>query len=245
MALKKIILNAEEINLPTMTSDLTNDSGFITADDVPAEIEVIQIAANMASSSFAFTADEITAIATAYNAGKTVLLKSTGTNLRYGQGYIMPNLTVATQAGNYMLYLSFFIATVYMQVQAKLINGTATTTINKTIDLTTLGTEIVEVTDPTAITMLPNTIHVMSSSAVSSITIDGFTEPTELTAEYTLHFFTGSSVDSFTLPEEVAWANGTAPTIEASTAYELSVVATKINDNIVYKAVLTPFTAAL
>ena len=89
--------------------------------------------------------------------------------------------------------------------------------------------------------MLPNTIHVMTSSAVSSITIDGFTEPTELTAEYTLHFFTGSSVGSFTLPEEVVWANGTAPTIEASTAYELSVVSTYFNDNYIYKAVLTPF----
>ena len=33
-------LTADDINVPTKTSELTNDSGFITADDIPSSSEI-------------------------------------------------------------------------------------------------------------------------------------------------------------------------------------------------------------
>ena len=43
------------------------------------------------------------------------------------------------------------------------------------------------------------------------------------------------------LPSYVLWANGTIPTLEAQTHYELSISATKIDNEYFYKAVLVPF----
>ena len=99
---------------------------------------------------------------------------------------------------------------------------------------------IAEETDPTNITLTPNCTHVVTFP-ISSVTITDMTEPTELTAQYSLHFFIAETAGQLALPDGVLWANGTSPTLEASTGYELSIVATSLSGNYIFKAVLTPF----
>ena len=131
--------------------------------------------------------------------------------------------------------------------QDTLVSGTNIKTINGEsllgsgdITISRGGADIVEVTDPTNITLTPNCTHVVASP-ISSVSIADITEPTELTAQYSLHFFIGESAGQLALPDGVLWANGTSPTLEASTGYELSIVATSLSGNYIFKAVLTPF----
>lgn len=67
------------------------------------------------------------------------------------------------------------------------------------------------------------------------------TPPTGDVGKYSVHFTTTSMVLGFECPQNWLWANGTTPTLEPSTTYELSVVAIKFGDDYIYKAVLTPF----
>lgn len=65
--------------------------------------------------------------------------------------------------------------------------------------------------------------------------------PQTLSATYTLHFRTAGTIGIFVFPSNLLWANGEIPTIEPYVNYELSIVATKLADEYIYKAVLTPF----
>lgn len=99
--------------------------------------------------------------------------------------------------------------------------------------------------EDTAITLegnvLSGNVYVIPN-AISSLSV-AIAEPTDgvLVKDYIIHFFTDASVSSFSFPDELLWANGNVPTIEESTAYELSVVATSIGEGYVYKGVLTVF----
>lgn len=90
----------------------------------------------------------------------------------------------------------------------------------------------------------PNKIYVSHFTVVFGINVFDIIPPTDLYAEYTIIFKTGGGTDyegELTLPSYILWANGTIPTIEAQTNYELSISATKIDNEYVYKAVLVPF----
>lgn len=111
--------------------------------------------------------------------------------------------------------------------------GGATTTNNKLpLEDTTITLEG---------NVLSGNVYVIPNT-ISSLSVD-IIEPTDgvLVKDYIIHFFTGASVSSFSFPDELLWANGNAPTIEESTAYELSVVATSMGGGYVYKGVLTVF----
>lgn len=56
-----------------------------------------------------------------------------------------------------------------------------------------------------------------------------------------LILFTTGSDATFWCTEVMLWPNGTFPTPEPNTAYELSITATKVGGDYIYKAVLTPF----
>lgn len=70
-----------------------------------------------------------------------------------------------------------------------------------------------------------------------------FEEPLTDVVDYTLHFTTGdvATLDPFVFPSHLLWANGVVPTITPDTSYELSVTATMLDEEYVYKAVLTNF----
>jgi hypothetical protein len=53
--------------------------------------------------------------------------------------------------------------------------------------------------------------------------------------------FTAGEALSLMVPISLLWANGQIPVIEEGVSYELSLVASKVNNTFVYKAVLTPF----
>lgn len=90
----------------------------------------------------------------------------------------------------------------------------------------------------------PNKIYVSHFTVTFGIIIENIIPPTDLYAEYTIIFKTGGGENyegTLMLPSYVLWANGTIPTLEAQTHYELSISATKIDNEYFYKAVLVPF----
>jgi hypothetical protein len=91
----------------------------------------------------------------------------------------------------------------------------------------------------------PNKIYYSTCEVGESVNIyaDGVIPPTENVGEYTLYFTTGAMLGPIPLevPAEWLWANGTAPNIEEGVTYELSVCATKLGNDYIYKACLTPF----
>jgi hypothetical protein len=118
------------------------------------------------------------------------------------------------------------------------------------------GKEIVEVTVSSgsiAFTGLgprpsfePNKIYYAASPVNESVSFFSVVQPTDDVGEYVLHFTTTedeswAGILSFDTPSNWLWANGEIPSLETNTHYELSVVATKLGTDYIYKAVLTPF----
>lgn len=91
--------------------------------------------------------------------------------------------------------------------------------------------------------MQPNTIYVATEAITEGVAIRAIEPPTSFAAEYVLHLYLVDSGPSpFTLPDTVIWANGVTPSdIETGIHYELSIVASKVGNEYIYKAVLTPF----
>jgi hypothetical protein len=91
----------------------------------------------------------------------------------------------------------------------------------------------------------PNKIYYSTCEVGELVVIDadGVIPPTENVGEYTLYFTTSEMLGPMPLevPAEWIWANGTAPTIENGVTYELSVCATKLGNDYIYKACLIPF----
>lgn len=88
-----------------------------------------------------------------------------------------------------------------------------------------------------------NKVYYVDSFVSEGVSIQDVVPPTGDVGEYTVHFVCSGStfVDTFEVPANWQWANGQKPTLENGTAYELSVVATKVNGSYYYKAVLTAF----
>ncbi len=84
-------------------------------------------------------------------------------------------------------------------------------------------------------------IYVRTVSKVRRIDIEAMETPTKDVVEYTLYFTSDDETPTLSIPVNVLWANGTTPQLEPNTTYELSIVATKLLNDYVYKGVLTPF----
>lgn len=117
------------------------------------------------------------------------------------------------------------------QVNAKqdtLVSGTNIKTINGT---SILGSGDIKTNKPlqtstsTSMTLTPNVYHRNTSTSLSSlrITLGSITDDTILN-EYLVEFTTRSAGTTITLPSNVKWVNGVAPTFEASTTYQISIV---------------------
>jgi hypothetical protein len=91
----------------------------------------------------------------------------------------------------------------------------------------------------------PNKVYVANTLIYTcAIYAGGIPAPTDIVGEYSIMFktFPEDELESFSFPENWLWANGQTPEIKGDTHYELSVVASKLGEDYVYKAVLTPFT---
>lgn len=133
--------------------------------------------------------------------------------------------------------------------------GKARTALQKHQDLKTInGQSIVGTGD---IEILKKVIIISSQNAISltngAVCIATFLATGNLNVSlnkngvtdfgnYTFIFITGSNPPSLTLDGNVMWANGTIPTIEANTIYELSINVISVSSGSEYvNAVLVPF----
>lgn len=90
-----------------------------------------------------------------------------------------------------------------------------------------------------------NTIYVQetvsAASPLSVVGISAFEETTDVYVEYVLIFQTAQGAPQIILPDYVKWANGSIPTIETYTTYELNIARSMLAGEATYCAVLTPF----
>lgn len=77
-------------------------------------------------------------------------------------------------------------------------------------------------TSDTTFTLTPNTFHVWDE--ISELTLTLGDETAGVANEFVFQFTSGSEPTALTLPDDIMWANGTAPTIAENMIYQISVL---------------------
>ena len=77
-------------------------------------------------------------------------------------------------------------------------------------------------TSDTIFTLTPNTFHVWDE--VASLTLTLGSEQSGVANEYVFQFTSGATATSLTLPDDIKWANDSAPTIAENKIYQISVL---------------------
>lgn len=77
-------------------------------------------------------------------------------------------------------------------------------------------------TSDTTFALTPNTFHVWDE--VSSLTLTFGSEQSGVANEYLFQFTSGATATTLSLPDDIKWANDTAPTIAESKIYQISVL---------------------
>lgn len=121
--------------------------------------------------------------------------------------------------------------------QDKLVSGTNIKTINGTSilgsgNITISGgsssggsgayAQVNHGTSDTTFTLTPNTFHVWDE--VASLTLTLGSEQSGVANEYVFQFTSGATATSLTLPDDIKWANDSAPTIAENEIYQISVL---------------------
>lgn len=121
--------------------------------------------------------------------------------------------------------------------QDKLVSGTNIKTINGTSilgsgNITISGgsssggsgayAQVNHGTSDTTFTLTPNTFHVWDE--VASLTLTLGSETSGVANEFLFQFTSGSTPTSLTLPDDIKWANDSAPTIAENMIYQISVL---------------------
>ena len=76
-----------------------------------------------------------------------------------------------------------------------------------------------------SMTLSPNIYYRNTSTSLSTLTITlGSVSNSNIINEYFVEFTTRSSGTTVSLPSTIKWMNGTAPTFEPSTTYQISIV---------------------
>ena len=121
--------------------------------------------------------------------------------------------------------------------QDKLVSGTNIKTINGTSilgsgNITISGgssgggsgayAEVNHGTSDTTFTLTPNTFHVWEE--VSALTLTLGSETAGVANEFLFQFTSGATATSLTLPDDIKWANDSAPTIAENMIYQVSIL---------------------
>ena len=122
--------------------------------------------------------------------------------------------------------------------QDKLVSGTNIKTINGTSllgsgNITISGgggsssgsgayAEINHGTSDTTFTLTPNTFHVWEE--VGALTLTLGSETAGVANEFLFQFTSGATATSLTLPDDIKWANDSAPTIAENMIYQVSIL---------------------
>lgn len=77
-------------------------------------------------------------------------------------------------------------------------------------------------TNDTTFTLTPNTFHVWDE--VSALTLTLGSETASVANEFLFQFTSGATATSLTLPDDIKWANDSAPTIEENMIYQVSIL---------------------
>lgn len=77
-------------------------------------------------------------------------------------------------------------------------------------------------TSDTTFTLTPNTFHVWDE--VASLDLSFGTETSGVANEYLFQFTSGATATTLTLPDDIKWANDSAPTIAENMIYQISVL---------------------
>lgn len=83
--------------------------------------------------------------------------------------------------------------------------------------------------------------HYIAINEITNITIVDFGELRGVFDEYHLVFKSSNNGATITLPPTIYWANGAIADIEPSTFYEVSIMASNMGDDVVFRAVVVPF----
>lgn len=96
--------------------------------------------------------------------------------------------------------------------------------VQGTVDVGYVNKQLVT-TALSSITLSPNIYYRNTSTSLSTLTItlNGISNP-YIINEYFVEFTTSSSGTTVSLPSDIKWMNGVAPTFEASTTYQISIV---------------------
>ena len=104
------------------------------------------------------------------------------------------------------------------------INGITNNPSSGVVDLGYINKQLLTSTS-SSMTLSPNIYYRNTSTSLSSLTITlGSVSNSNIINEYFVEFTTRSAGTTVSLPSTIKWANGEAPTFEASTTYQISIV---------------------
>ena len=104
------------------------------------------------------------------------------------------------------------------------VDGVSKTPSNGVVDAGYVNKQLITSTSST-MTLSPNIYYRNTSTSLSTLTITlGSITNSNIINEYFVEFTTSSSGTTISLPSTIKWANGEAPTFEASTTYQISIV---------------------
>ena len=104
------------------------------------------------------------------------------------------------------------------------INGQSKSPSSGVVDLGYIN-KLLSTSTSSSMTLSPNIYYRNTSTSLSTLTITlGSVSNSNIINEYFVEFTTSSSGTTVSLPSTIKWANGEAPTFEASTTYQISIV---------------------
>ena len=138
---------------------------------------------------------------------------ATKTELAAKQDIISDIDTIRTNAANYK-----------GTVTSVKINNVSKSPSSGVVDLGYINKQLSTSTS-SSMTLSPNIYYRNTSTSLSSLTITlGSVSNSNIINEYFVEFTTRSAGTTVSLPSTIKWANGEAPTFEASTTYQISIV---------------------
>lgn len=109
-------------------------------------------------------------------------------------------------------------------ITSVVIDGLQKSPESNVIDLGYINKQLV-ITDSDSMALSPNIYYRNNSTSLSTLTITLESVSNDnIINEYFVEFTTNSSETTVSLPSTIKWANGEAPTFEASTTYQISIV---------------------
>ena len=70
----------------------------------------------------------------------------------------------------------------------------------------------------------PNKYYKFANTAITSLTISLASEVSGIVNEYMFEFIASDTPTTLTLPENISWIGGTAPTIKVGKTYQVSII---------------------